>query len=101
MPQTVTMKTCACLPPVSQWLKSLFQRKEEPERILEIGPPTNFRREEFTIPLSDEDTLNRHDSHSVIAEKEAAQSSMAVRKTSTTREQLRSKIFKLGARLPV
>ncbi|QKX58047.1 uncharacterized protein TRUGW13939_05167 [Talaromyces rugulosus] len=96
------MKICGCFSPVSQRVKALFQRREEPERILEIGPPTNFRREEFTIPLSDEDTLNRHDSHGVIAEKEAAQSSIVDRKTSTsTRDQLRAKIFKLGSRLAV
>ncbi|KAH8696514.1 hypothetical protein BGW36DRAFT_428519 [Talaromyces proteolyticus] len=95
------MKRCECFSPVLQWLKSLFQREKEPQRIIEIGPPTNFRKEEFTLPLSDDDaTLYRQDSHGVLAEKEAARQSIISQKPSR-RDQLRAKLIGIGAKLTV
>ncbi|KAL1971272.1 hypothetical protein VTN77DRAFT_224 [Rasamsonia byssochlamydoides] len=108
-----------CFPPVFHWLKSPFQRKQEP-RILEIGPPTNFRKEEFAMPLSDDElvsrntlekkyldrgsclsrysTLTGHDNNGVLAEKEAAVQT-AVELKPSKRDQLKRRVQRLGAKL--
>ncbi|KAE8555523.1 hypothetical protein TMatcc_002778 [Talaromyces marneffei ATCC 18224] len=113
------MLTCGCFSPISQWLKIVFSRKEEDDnigRIIEIGPPTNFRKEIVTIPCIDDgqaffsletcsdltspsqSTLHQNDSHGVIVEKEAAQNAAMVRQLSK-RDQLRKQVLRLGAKL--
>lgn len=43
--------------------------KREQPRVLEIGPPTNFRKEEPPACFSDADTLTSQDSHGIVMEK--------------------------------
>ncbi|BCR90567.1 uncharacterized protein ACHE_60454S [Aspergillus chevalieri] len=48
-----------CFRQIGRCLKSPFQRKQVPKG-LEIGPPTNFRKEKTPVFFSDDDTLTSH-----------------------------------------
>ncbi|PGH10846.1 hypothetical protein AJ79_05206 [Helicocarpus griseus UAMH5409] len=43
-----------CFGVIAQWVKSLNPRRKDSRRLI-IGPPTDFRRVEFTLPLYDKE----------------------------------------------
>ncbi|KAA8648279.1 uncharacterized protein ATNIH1004_004163 [Aspergillus tanneri] len=57
-----------CFRQIVRLIKSPFER--ESHRVLEIGPPTNFRKEELPAFFSDDDALTVHSNGST-NEKEA------------------------------
>ncbi|THC90548.1 hypothetical protein EYZ11_009989 [Aspergillus tanneri] len=57
-----------CFRQIVRLIKSPFER--ESHRVLEIGPPTNFRKEELPAFFSDDDNGSTNEKEAIIKEME-------------------------------
>ncbi|PWY89037.1 hypothetical protein BO70DRAFT_359345 [Aspergillus heteromorphus CBS 117.55] len=57
-----------CFRQIARLVKSPFRREKQQHKVLEIGPPTDFRKEELPAFFSDDESVASHpdrpDSHS-------------------------------------
>ncbi|KAJ9193433.1 hypothetical protein DTO166G4_8703 [Paecilomyces variotii] len=86
-----------CFRQMFQCLVAPFQRKKEQPRALEIGPPTNFRKEESPVLFSDDDTLAPHDSHCDVAEK--VSDSDAAGQQNSRRDMIKQHVRRLSTKI--
>ncbi|KAL2003221.1 hypothetical protein VTN02DRAFT_4628 [Thermoascus thermophilus] len=86
-----------CLRSMVRCLVSPFKRKESPKP-LEIGPPTNFRKEEFPIPFTDDEcsTLAPQNTNTSI---EKAEVQVAAEQQVSRREMVRQHVRRMSAKI--
>ncbi|KAE8350064.1 hypothetical protein BDV28DRAFT_47536 [Aspergillus coremiiformis] len=83
-----------CFRQIGRLVKGPFQR--DSQRALEIGPPTNFRKEEMPTFFPDDDAQTLH-SHSSSLEKDAMIKSPA--RESSTRQRIKNNVRRLSVRV--
>ncbi|KAL2222138.1 hypothetical protein M432DRAFT_210018 [Thermoascus aurantiacus ATCC 26904] len=95
-------KRMGCIQQIVRCLASPFKKKKSPRR-LEIGPPMNFRKEEFPIPfieqyIDDEcSTLAPQNSHISVAEK--AEANDAAEQQASKREKVKQHVRRMSAKI--
>ncbi|KAL1994804.1 hypothetical protein VTN49DRAFT_991 [Thermomyces lanuginosus] len=93
------MTTPGCLSPIWQWIKTQFRSKREPKQ-LEIGYPTNFRKEKLCMPVTDDansGVLSGHDSRQrLVSEKQAVSTAVPCEEDHPSLRQLHRELQQLG-----
>ncbi|KAH8429612.1 uncharacterized protein LDX57_007283 [Aspergillus melleus] len=84
-----------CFRQIVRLVKSPFQRDSNQHKVLEIGPPTNFRKEELPAFFSDDDALTLHSNGSA-NEKEAVITS--VERQPSTRDKIKNHVRRLSVK---
>ncbi|KAG2021520.1 hypothetical protein GB937_004859 [Aspergillus fischeri] len=82
-----------CFRQILRFVKSPFQKKTH--RVLEIGPPTNFRKEELPNFFPDDDALTLH-SHGSALEKDTVK---GVQRQPSTRDKIKEHVRRLSIKL--
>ncbi|RHZ60259.1 hypothetical protein CDV55_104705 [Aspergillus turcosus] len=82
-----------CFRQILRFVKSPFQKKTH--KVLEIGPPTNFRKEELPNFFPDDDALTLH-SHGSALEKNAVK---GVERQPSTRDKIKQQVRRLSIKL--
>ncbi|KAI9369710.1 hypothetical protein BJX61DRAFT_134085 [Aspergillus egyptiacus] len=83
-----------CFRQIYYLVKSPFRRTKH--RVLEIGPPTDFRKEEMPSFFIDDDTITLHSR--TIIEKEAIV--QATEQEPSTRDKIKRQVRRLSVRMP-
>ncbi|KAF9253350.1 hypothetical protein DTO013E5_262 [Penicillium roqueforti] len=85
-----------CFRQIFRCLKAPFKRDKG--RIIEIGPPTNFRKEELPAYFSDAETLTSEDSRIATVEKDETTIEM-LSLPSSTKSKMRAHVRRMSVRL--
>ncbi|OJJ51145.1 hypothetical protein ASPZODRAFT_127170 [Penicilliopsis zonata CBS 506.65] len=86
-----------CFRQIVRFVKSPFQKSAAP-RIIEIGPPTNFRKENMPAFFSDADTLTSHDSRGLMKDGED-QVSGSIERRPSTREKIKQHVRRMSIKI--
>ncbi|KAE8150599.1 hypothetical protein BDV25DRAFT_108340 [Aspergillus avenaceus] len=85
-----------CFRQIGRLVKSPFQRDPQPNRGLEIGPPTNFRKEEMPTFVADDDAQTLH-SHGSTLEKDTMVSTLE--REPSARQRIKNNVRRLSVRV--
>ncbi|PYI06742.1 hypothetical protein BO78DRAFT_110252 [Aspergillus sclerotiicarbonarius CBS 121057] len=86
-----------CFRQIARLVKSPF-RREKQQKVLEIGPPTDFRKEELPAFFSDDDAATLHSRGSTL-EKEKEAAVTAMERQSSTRDKIKTHVRRLSVRV--
>ncbi|RDH27902.1 hypothetical protein BDQ94DRAFT_175213 [Aspergillus welwitschiae] len=86
-----------CFRQIARLVKSPF-RREKQQKVLEIGPPTDFRKEELPAFFSDDDAATLHSRGSTL-EKEKEAAATAMERQPSTRDKIKTHVRRLSVRV--
>ncbi|OJJ66845.1 hypothetical protein ASPBRDRAFT_78801 [Aspergillus brasiliensis CBS 101740] len=86
-----------CFRQIARLVKSPF-RREKQQKVLEIGPPTDFRKEELPPCFSDDDAATLHSRGSTL-EKEKEAAATAMERQASTRDKIKTHVRRLSVRV--
>ncbi|RAL14976.1 uncharacterized protein BO97DRAFT_422319 [Aspergillus homomorphus CBS 101889] len=86
-----------CFRQLVRLVKAPFKREKPQQRVLEIGPPTDFRKEEMPSFFPDDDAATLHSRGSTF-EKEKDIAITATERQPSTRDKIKTHVRKLSVR---
>ncbi|RAH49775.1 uncharacterized protein BO66DRAFT_177866 [Aspergillus aculeatinus CBS 121060] len=84
-----------CFRQLGRLIKAPFKREKPQPRVLEIGPPTNFRKEEMPSFFPDDDAATLHSRGSTL-EKEKDIAIAAIERQQSTRDKIKTHVRRLS-----